>query len=109
MPVRRVEDVHLLLEFLEAPEEWRRETAARLRRRLESVDEITRHSVPCVRPWGSFVMLPGRMAAWLMTVLEKSESEVAELRRRLENGLEGDSFVGWVESSRPTSFSSGRG
>jgi hypothetical protein len=85
-----IDEVHLLLEYLEAPHEWRQRTAAQLRRQLESDDSLVSHSVPCPRPLGSFVVLPGRLAAWLLTALEQPAEEVENLRDKLANWLAGE-------------------
>jgi hypothetical protein len=88
-----VDEVDLVLEFLEAPERERQQTAAQLRRRLDQQragSPISNQFIPCQRPLGLYVLLPQPVAAWLANALELPEDEVGTLQERVACWL-GDS------------------
>jgi hypothetical protein len=89
-----VDEVDLLLEFLEAPESEWLQTALQLKRWLEqqrASSPMSRQPIPCRRPLGLHVLLPNPVAAWLAHALELSDDEVNILRKR---------FLDWLEDSQ---------
>jgi hypothetical protein len=88
------DEVDLLLEFLAAPEQERRQTAAQLRSRLDQQranSPFARQAVPCHRPLGLYVLLPPPLAAWLASTFALSDDDVNTLRERC---------TGWLGSSQ---------
>ena len=88
------DQVALALEFLEASPQAQQEAAIRLRSSLNQLRRTlpeSRQAIPCRRPLGLSVLLPWRLAAWLVRVLESPEETVIDVQRRLTGWLSGQS------------------
>ena len=81
-----VADVELILDFLEATAAERKAIASQLRRSLsQPVDG--RRTIPVTRPDGLYVLLPSRLAAWLLAILSAPTATRNEVRLRLSDWL----------------------
>lgn len=86
------DQVALALEFLEVSLPERQTTASRLKSLLvqqRTMPPETRQMIPCRRPLGLTVLLPWRLAAWLVRVLESPEHIVQDMQIRLSRWLSG--------------------
>ncbi len=85
------EDVHLVLELLAQPVEWRSAMAIKLRRMLDgqrTISPWSRPTIPCRRSNGLYVLISWRLAKWLSVVLPAAESLIERTEQRLRRWLE---------------------
>ncbi|MBI1346175.1 hypothetical protein GC163_07780 [bacterium] len=86
-----MDDVLLILEWLESAESRRVHLSEQLRGYLAQQHDITpwsRPAVPCRRESGLYALVPWRMAKWLSHVLPASPGVIERTRRQLERWLQ---------------------
>lgn len=82
------DDILLLCELLESP--------ANLRRQVRPMRFSTLHpkGLCLMRPVGLHVVLPASLAEWIADVARRTDTEIGDLRDRLESWLAGDFETG---------------